>query len=211
MWNSALLKTEHASSAKTLPWINKEKKISEPDEARDEDGDAKLEDGETGTGRIRRKICHGWFWDWDLLHAVCCCHAASLAVRRERRNSSRREALNNKSQKNRAPTEDCSKTQHWEHTSHDTDIMNIMLMSLQLAYTVAYMLTSSLWLGRILLGIHVCWTDYWVFKINLTGCLFKLSQKRAPFLSPSLYITNCVIQNPGRVSLVGKEPKMNLT
>lgn len=57
---------------------------------------------------------------------------------------------------------------------------------------------------------HPCLLD-WDFKINLTGCLFKLSQKRAPFLSPSLHITNCVILNPGRVSLVGKEPKMNLT
>lgn len=181
MWNSALLKTEHASSAKTLPWINKEKKISEPDEARDEDGDAKLEDGETGTGRIRRKICHGWFWDWDLLHAVCCCHAASLAVRRERRNSSRREALNNKSQKNRAPTEDCSKTQHWEHTSYDTDIMNIMLMSLQLAYTVAYMLTSILWLGRI------CWASMFVgldFQNKPYWLFIQVKSEKSSFFVP---------------------------
>lgn len=85
------LKKEQASSAKNLPWINKgwetdceKNKDRWTDWDMYKEGDTKSEDRKTGNGRIRRKICDGWFWDGDLLYAVCCCHSVPLAVRRER-------------------------------------------------------------------------------------------------------------------------------
>lgn len=88
------LKREACKLSKTIAGKNKgskrdqegktkTKKPSMPISVMYKEGNTKLEKGKTGEGRKRRKRCHGWFGDRDLLCGICC-HSESFAVRKEK-------------------------------------------------------------------------------------------------------------------------------